>query len=496
MNMKERIARRLAAGVFLTVVVILFAYAARTRMVADAQTLSGDNPCPLASITVSSGIPQDSAQTSQAYFDCFAWQEFIGLNWDADPKAAGSPNPSSSPADFGKPLDRAPPVFETYEDALDVFLPGAVAPHPWGTIDPSPCAIHGMIAGPGRRVMRMSSIIAPDFQTPNGVKQAFPASGPSWLADRDGNLVWYQILLDQDEFTYIVNHVYYNADKQLKAITSDGRIDLPYGIPGGALGAIEIKAAWLPIADPVRQKRYRMQHAIILDADKQCHSVDVGLVALHIIHKTQSQPTWVWSTFEHVDDAPAAGATPSSAFVFYRPHCQPSPVPASCMLGKTGVETSCEPNDPPAYMPSAYFSKGTTCPVYPVQVSHFQPPDSIAAAVNAYARSLIVAQNPASVYQYYRLVNVLWASNSSDPNGGPSPPLAPVTVYGITPPKTQPVANVVTETFAQKMTCLSCHSSARIAKAADELPKWKPYFSDFSFIMSQAHTPAPAVQPR
>lgn len=453
------------------------------------------DPCPLSPVTISAAVPADSAQTSQTYFDCFAWQEFIGLDWDADPGHAGLPDPSVPASAFGAPLDLAPPVFESYADALDVFKPGAVPPAPWGYIDPSPCKVHGMISGPGRRVLRMSSIVAPDFQTPNGVRQAFPGSGPSWLADRDGDLVWYQILIDKDEFEYIVSNRLYSAGNQLSAIEHAARIDLPSGVPGGALGSIEIKAAWLPISDPAQQRRYRMQRAIVLDADGGCHAVDVGLVALHIIHKTQSQPTWVWATFEHVDAAPVAGASPSSGtYLFNRPDCRPSPIPASCELGKPpGQQTSCGANLPPAYMPSAYFTKGATCPVYPIQVTHANPTDPTASAVNAYVTSLITAQNASSVYQYYRLVGVLWASNSADPNAGPSPPIAPVLVNGITPPTTQPVANVVTETYAQNMTCLSCHAGARIAKSADELKQWKPYFSDFSFILSQAHTPAPVV---
>ena len=487
--MSEVAVSRLAVAALSAVVAVLIAYALRGHSVAAASAVPAA-PCPLSPITITNGIPQDSSQTSQMYFDCFAWQEFIGLNWDADPVHAGEPDPSAPASAFGKPLDLAPPVFESYADALDVFKPGAIPPSKWGTIDPSPCAIHGMISGPGRRVLRMSSIVAPDFQTPNGVRQAFPASGPSWLADRDGNMVWYQILIDKDEFEYIVDKQYYDADRQLQAITSDGRIDMPEGEAGGALGSIEVKAAWLPISDPAREKRYRMQHAIILDADGGCHEVNVGLVALHIIHKTQSQPTWVWSTFEHVDVAPAAGATPGT-FLFNRTTCRPSPIPASCQLPRHGTQTSCSPNEPPAYMPSAYFSKKASCPIYPIQVSHENPADPTAAIVNAYVASLIRAQNPTSVYQYYRLVNVLWASNSADPNVGPTPPIEPVLVNGITPPTTQPVANVVTETYAQQMTCLSCHANARIAKAVDELPSWKPYFSDFSFILSQAHTPAP-----
>lgn len=486
--------RRLGISVFAAAVAVVAAWTVRTHSMSAAAAGPPADPCPLSPVTIGAGIPQDSAQTSQTYFDCFAWQEFIGLNWDADPDKPGAPDPSTSPAAFGKPLDLGPPVFETYEDALDVFKPGAPPPGKWGVIDPSPCKVHGMISGPGRRVLRMSSIVAPDFQTPNGVRQAFPGSGPSWLADRDGNMVWYQILMDKDEFEYIVDKQYYSADKQLQAIDSDARIDLPAGTPGGALGSIEIKAAWLPISDPALQKRYRMQHAIILDGeDGSCHSVNVGLVALHIIHKTESQPTWVWATFEHVDDAPLAGATPASGtFLFSRPNCKPSPIPATCELGRPpGTQTSCGANQPPAYEPSAYFSKGATCPVYPIQVMHANPTDPTASAVNAYVGSLIKTANASSVYQYYRLVGVLWASNSADPNAGPSPPIAPVLVNGITPPTTQPVANVVTETYAQNMTCLSCHANARIAKSADELKYWKPYFSDFSFIMSQAHTPAP-----
>ena len=475
---------------------ILFVYLTQMGLYPSGTPNVPASPCPLSPITLSNTVPQDSAQTTQAYFDCFAWQEFIGLNWDADPAHAGAPDPSASPSEFGEPLDLAPPVFETYADALDVFLPGAAPPKPWGTVDPSPCAVHGMVARSGRRLLRMASIVAPDFQAPSGMMQAFPGSGPSWLADRDGNLVWYQILVDQDEFSYIVNKQYYNANRQLQALTSDERIDLPAGVPGGILGAIEVKAAWLPITDPSRQTHYRMQRAIVLDANNTCHSVSVGLVALHIIHKTQSQPTWIWSTFEQVENAPDPGATSSNAFVFNQPNCQPSPVPASCVLGKNGVQTSCAANVPPEYTPDAYFSKGATCPVYPIQVSHAQPPDPTAASVNAYAWGVIRAQNAQSVYQYYRLVNVLWASNSSDPNGNPSPPIAPVLVNGITPPKTQPVANAATETYAQGLTCLSCHVNATIAKASPAPPEWKRYFSDFSFIMSQAHTPAPNVRPR
>ncbi|MCZ4072085.1 hypothetical protein [Agrobacterium sp. LMR679] len=38
--------------------------------------------------------------------------------------------------------------------------------------------------------------------------------------------------------------------------------------------------------------------------DDQCIVADVGLVGLHIVHRTPSAPQWVWATFEHKDNAP------------------------------------------------------------------------------------------------------------------------------------------------------------------------------------------------
>src|SRR5215472_4160998 len=100
---------RLAVAALSALVAVAIAYAVRGQTVAAAGAASAA-PCPLSPITIASTIPQDSSQTSQTYFDCFAWQEFIGLNWDASPSAAGSPDPNASPAGFGEPLDYNAPV--------------------------------------------------------------------------------------------------------------------------------------------------------------------------------------------------------------------------------------------------------------------------------------------------------------------------------------------------------------------------------------------------
>src|SRR5258705_11303138 len=57
--------------------------------------------------------------------DCMAWQEFIALNWRADPKHPGLPDPTASPDSFGTVDDPAPKVWETYLDSGTIFATAA-----------------------------------------------------------------------------------------------------------------------------------------------------------------------------------------------------------------------------------------------------------------------------------------------------------------------------------------------------------------------------------
>ena len=61
--------------------------------------------------------------------------------------------------------------------------------------------------------------------------------------------------------------------------------------------------------------RYYVETADIVDVARTlkagrvvCSKSAVALVGLHIAIKTLSRPQWVWSTFEHVDNVPPAGA--------------------------------------------------------------------------------------------------------------------------------------------------------------------------------------------
>jgi hypothetical protein len=85
---------------------------------------------------------------------------------------------------------------------------------------------------------------------------------------------------------------------------------------GDTYGAIELKAAWRIMTAQEKQAkppRYYMSEAEIVDPKTgKCSGqmVTVGLVGFHIGHKTDVFKAWVWSTFEQIDNVPAAGIPP------------------------------------------------------------------------------------------------------------------------------------------------------------------------------------------
>ena len=167
--------------------------------------------------------------------------------------------------------------------------------------------------------------------------------------------------------------------------------------------------------------------------------VTVGLVGLHIAHKTASRPEWIWSTFEQVDndpDLPAAGNTiilplkPPGQYNFTDPNCQPDKCPPNQQVDKTSNK--------------------------PVQVLRVTPIDPATMQLNAQYQEVLRKWNSKNVWQYYQLVSTQWPSAPSD-----------IAKFGQPQPKF--LANTVIETFFQgpspanptssnpPHSCLDCH---------------------------------------
>jgi hypothetical protein len=183
-------------------------------------------------------------------------------------------------------------------------------------------------------------------------------------------------------------------------------LHLPMGsAQDGGIGSMELKAAWMEVTDPQNTKwdRCKLTSAIVPDPSTQkCRTATVALVGLHITHKTSSEPTWVWATFEHVDNAPNnnqdAGTTDWN---FHDPSCTSKPitnVPARCTLdGGSSVTVTCTPNTVPPY----YLGEGCPPPA-PIQVTRLTPIDALATSTNQLVQQAIAQNYPDSVWRNYQ----------------------------------------------------------------------------------------------
>lgn len=246
----------------------------------------------------------------------------------------------------------------------------------------------------------------------------------------------------------------------------DGGVSLPWGNPERsppALGSMALKLAW-KVMDPVAgDELARFVHlpAVVQHNDGTEETVEVGLVGFHIAHKALSAMTWLWATFEQVDNLPLETDPPSSTrhFSFYNPACK-----------------ECRTNTP--------TPTGT-----PTQLVRKLPIEDVTQAVNASAQGQL--EQFGSVLQYYRLVGAQWPTNPALANSL-SLPCIPSEHDAVPSGAPQParLTNPVIESFNQDSSCMDCHATASIAtggasKAGDVLFA-RPGSADFMFLFTHA----------
>lgn len=454
-------------------------------------------------------MPPDSRGNNQTAFNNLAWQQFITLNWLADPANPGEPDPNASPADFGAPTDSRPVVWESFKEASEVFRPGAEPPTPWGSARTLPTAFLSL---KGSHQLKATSSL--------GIKGLFAASkfsgGPqldlseyteaftngAWLTAQpmmNNYMTLFEKRLNEDEFNYINDNQLYDATIQNQFAVMPG-INLPDGSQAfasyGTVGAIEIKAGWIQLDDPTLWPQFKISQAYVSyptdgGAPTPPKLVTVGLVALHIIRKTPNAQQFAWSTFEHVNNAPSVTdiqkKTLKAWYTYFDLNCDPSTSYYKCQQNKQPV-----PGTDPYNAPIQVVR---TTPISTTSTNNI-------ALLNSNTWNTITAANPKSVFLNYQLVNVLWPNaNTSIPAGA----TIPLTNGNAQPPEAQqPVANSVLETYHQDINCLSCHTYAPVASATSAKRVLKimrsgmavkkvsaeaaTLASDYSFLFSEAKT--------
>jgi hypothetical protein len=426
----------------------------------------------LAPPTVAPTLPADSLLTEQPEVNCFAWQEFIALNWRASAGEAGAPDPAAGPQTFGAPGAAAPVVWSTYKEASELFPKGGAVPAPWNAPQAaSPDC--GTAARAGAKVLAATSKFAADLADRDVLDEIDEAGvePPAWLTDQRGRNVYYEVRLNQDYFNYVVDpqNAFYDARNQWAATRPGGQgIDLPdRPSPYGAVGAMEVKAGWLEI-DPSEYDQFLVTDAVLVEPGPpaRCRPAKVGLVGLHIIHKTASMPNWTWATFEHVRNAPdrvqVQRGTLAPPYTFFDPDCAPATAP------------QCQPNRKP--QPGDPRDR-------PIQVVREVPLPPYVTQLNAAVHALIAQSSPRSVFRNYVLVNAMWPQSGEGFSVGAKAPLS----QGAAAPTTG-LANATAETYVQHATCLDCHQSAPIACSSASGPNPR-VAADYTFQLSRASEP-------
>jgi len=434
-----------------------------------APALSGEVPRVVPAFPIQySGVQQ------RPFFDVFMWQNFIALMWPAEPGSHGVPYRPDDPSVFGDYSAGRVPVWMTWKQSFDLFPGAGQTPVGWDAPNGTPDVCTNVEETPGKPVfVRVSK-----FRTvADEVNQAF--GGP--LPDQTGLFTRYEVRMNRAEYDFIRDNGYYD-----QANWPSGGIYLPAS-NAGAVGSIEIKAAWRDLTEVPGEYRDRFFTTSALAVVPEtctgpespggqptkcrCRNLEVGLVGFHVAHKTEQFPQWVWSTFEQADNLGDDDVTPTPAGMtpsYYDPEAYRK------HRGVPRVNPAAHPGS--SRVPAADDFDPT--PINVVRLGQIPSTpqtssgkDVSTLALNRLYRTGVLAD---SVWRYYLLVGSQWSTLPSAPYPTPQPYISPPdfgcedgaapAVGGVPFPQCL-LANVTMETYHQYDSCQNCHQGAQRAGA-------------------------------
>jgi hypothetical protein len=375
-------------------------------------------------------VPPDACPfegESQTDADIFSWNTFIAINWPADEATCAADKRASIQS------GKSPTVWESWAEDSGVFVAPPAKPAPFcegktQRLQRAPAKVRALAEKSGvHRVLHRRS--KSKLDSLGDIGQAVGGV----LTDQNGRFVRYEIHVNADEYDYLVKNELWSYDGQAKA----KKIEFPVK----PTGAVEVKAAWKILTNAeVKSGRFYTTRAIVYNDKDETPSpgenpVTLGLVGMHIVHKTAKQKSWFWSTFEHVDNTTTS---------FFDAKCK-----------------TCAPNKQTANADHLVELDAKGKPINkPVQVVRTNAIQA-SPALNEYYRGLLKG----SVWENYQLISTQWTTPHF-PDGEP-----------------KVLANAVMETFIQqKSSCISCHQMA--------VTRGSSIDADFSFLLMDAKKPA------
>lgn len=422
--------------------------------VADSPVLSPQIPFDVTVVVP----PTPTLESLQHDFDLLSWKTFVALNWPAKPDGS-----ADTDAPIGKPNTTT--VWESWKESYEIFLPKGQKPVGWHEKAPLPAACEGKGNLPVLQQMGKVAGVLDEFIQPF-------KTGP--LVDQSGQYTRNAIMVNQPMFDDIVNNGLYSKEGQQAFLgKSDNRIAFACGSnEDKRVGAIMVKSAWKVLDASDKADEFHAVDALVYtpgndDPDKgalipeSCSAQKVGLVGLHIVHKTQDAQQWVWSTFEHVRNVPEK-TTPVSErkgpYLFY-----------DAKADRPINEPPTQPWDP---------SKKAE----PSQIVREIPITAAAQALNQQWRGALAG----TVWANYQLVSTQWPTKpAKDPKCQVPDPVNP-----LGSPAPSFLANATLETYNQgtvpqaSSSCMECHNNA--TTRVTESPRTS--FADFTFLLERAQS--------
>ena len=273
------------------------------------------------------------------------------------------------------------------------------------------------------------------------------------LIDQNGNKVYYGISMNDVSYCTLKKISRHAHESDFPIPTFPAGEDEEFILPG----ATELKFAWKVLV-PGRDDPGRFITMMVnvpnendlSNRDQDCDShpekcswtaKTVGLIGLHIVHKSKEHMEWIWSTFEQIDNDPDERIAKSGLGLINR---------------------------------YSFYGNGSRYvhnALAPTELTRTQEIAPDTAQLNAEARRLL--RKKKSVLQYYQLVGTQYDPCNYDVKSD-------AVRYAVP----QVLRNTVIEPYIpQNSSCMGCHSAAKLSSSCCVKPDDCPD-SDFSFLAS------------
>ena len=364
----------------------------------------------------SSKVPKGpKAKATRPELYGLAWQQFIALNWPvADPTTPGNRGKANTSKSFLNITAANTPtvVWSTYASKAEVFGPEYQTTLPaWNTLALPKYSYHNSVTA---KSIGDSFSLFNNLDENNEIGEATVWAGVKKGDTIGGSQVLYEAKMNETEYTYIRNHNLQNVNT-VKTWVGKTKNDLnTYGgtcettaaatqqnicfpcADEASEGVIEIKAAWRELESGIdTPERFYTKDVIIYEKNSQGKTVytnkTYALIGLHIIRKTENYPTFIFTTFGHVDNIKNG--------IYYNNeialgHATP---PYYQYYDKNGnIDTTSYPNH--KYIKTGNISVESQDEIHPIA------PDL--KVFNSEIQKRINTANSESVWQYYELLGL------------------------------------------------------------------------------------------